>query len=114
MGAVAKTGEAPARNTDATAAAITPAHEQLARLAAALASPTRVAIVDFLARGECCACKEVTAEIGFAQPTISKHLAVLEAAGLVCGTKTGTTKRYCLVGEQWAKLREAIGGYCGG
>ena len=96
-----------------TESAITPAHHQLAELAAALASPTRVAIVDYLARGECCACKEVTAEIGFSQPTVSRHLAVLEAAGLVSATKAGTTKRYCLVRERWEGLRELVGGYCG-
>ena len=105
MGAVAKTPDAPA-------AAIAPAHRELADLAAALASPTRVAIVDYLTRGECCACKEVTAEIGFSQPTISRHLAVLEAAGLVRATKTGTTKRYGLVRERWEDLRAAVEGFC--
>lgn len=95
-----------------TAEAIRPDHRRLADLAAALSSPTRVAIVDFLARGECCACKEVTAEIGFSQPTISRHLAVLEGAGLVSARKTGTTKRYGLVRERWEDLRVAVDGFC--
>jgi DNA-binding transcriptional ArsR family regulator len=49
---------------------------------AALADPTRRAILSRLARGEATV-NELVAPFGLAQPTISKHLKVLESAGLV-------------------------------
>jgi DNA-binding transcriptional ArsR family regulator len=49
---------------------------------AALADPTRRAIVARLARGEADV-SELTKPFGLSQPAISKHLNVLEKAGLV-------------------------------
>ena len=49
---------------------------------AALSDPTRRAILARLADGEATV-NELVAPFGFSQPTISKHLKVLEAAGLV-------------------------------
>ena len=52
---------------------------------AALADPTRRAMLARLARGEADV-SELTKPFGLSQPTISKHLKVLERAGLVvCG-----------------------------
>jgi DNA-binding transcriptional ArsR family regulator len=48
----------------------------------ALSHPTRRAIVARLARGEA-SVSELNAPFGLSQPTISKHLKVLERAGLV-------------------------------
>jgi DNA-binding transcriptional ArsR family regulator len=48
----------------------------------ALADPTRRAILARLARGEATV-NELIAPFGLKQPTISKHLKVLEGAGLV-------------------------------
>src|SRR5215207_8898631 len=59
-----------------------PAKQQLDNVFAALADPTRRAILARLARGEATV-NELVAPFDLAQPTISKHLKVLERAGLV-------------------------------
>src|SRR6185312_4167161 len=56
--------------------------QQLDRVFAALADPTRRAILARLAKGEATV-NELVAPFDLAQPTISKHLKVLEHAGLV-------------------------------
>jgi DNA-binding transcriptional ArsR family regulator len=48
----------------------------------ALADPTRRAILERLARGEA-SVKELAAPFDLSQPAISKHLRVLERAGLI-------------------------------
>lgn len=55
---------------------------QLDRVFAALADPTRRAILEKLAQGEATV-NALVAPFGLSQPTISKHLKVLEQAGLV-------------------------------
>jgi DNA-binding transcriptional ArsR family regulator len=52
----------------------------------ALSDPTRRAILARLARGEA-SVSELTEPFGVSQPTISKHLKVLETAGLIEGTR---------------------------
>jgi DNA-binding transcriptional ArsR family regulator len=56
--------------------------DPLSRAFAALADPTRRAIVARLASGEATV-SELMQPYGLAQPTISKHLKVLEGAGLI-------------------------------
>ena len=52
----------------------------------ALSHPTRRAMVARLARGEA-SVAELNEPFGLSQPTISKHLKVLESAGLVEGSR---------------------------
>ncbi|CAN5877529.1 metalloregulator ArsR/SmtB family transcription factor [soil metagenome] len=61
---------------------IAAAAEQLDLVFAALADPTRRAILARLAEGEATV-SELVAPSDLSQPTISKHLKVLEHAGLV-------------------------------
>ena len=56
--------------------------QQLDRVFGALADPTRRAILARLAQGEATV-NELVAPFDLSQPTISKHLKVLERAGLV-------------------------------
>ncbi|HWE46736.1 MAG TPA: metalloregulator ArsR/SmtB family transcription factor [Caulobacteraceae bacterium] len=56
--------------------------EQLNRTFLALADPTRRAILGRLAAGEATV-SELMAPFALSQPTISKHLKVLEQAGLI-------------------------------
>jgi len=56
--------------------------ENLDHVFAALADPTRRAILARLSSGEATV-NELVAPFGLSQPTISKHLKVLERAGLV-------------------------------
>jgi len=59
-----------------------PAAERFDLIFAALSDPTRRAILVRLAAGEA-SVAELQAPFGMSQPAISKHLAVLERAGLV-------------------------------
>jgi ArsR family transcriptional regulator len=61
----------------------------------ALGHPTRLFIVDELSRGERCVC-ELTEGIGADVSTVSKHLSVLKAAGIVLDDKRGVQVFYRL------------------
>lgn len=56
--------------------------DNLNRVFAALADPTRRAIIARLANGDATV-NELVAPFNLAQPSISKHLKVLESAGLI-------------------------------
>jgi DNA-binding transcriptional ArsR family regulator len=57
-------------------------HARLDAVFSALADPTRRAMLARLAKGEATV-SELAEPFGLAQPTISKHLRVLEEAGLI-------------------------------
>jgi ArsR family transcriptional regulator len=65
------------------------------RVMKALSDPNRVAIVKMLQHKEMCVC-EMQAALKIAQPTVSKHLKVLEDAGLVRSHKDGVWVNYQL------------------
>jgi DNA-binding transcriptional ArsR family regulator len=70
-------------------------YEDQARIIKALAHPTRLFIVDELARGERCVC-ELTDMIGVEMPTVSRHLSQLKAAGILDDEKRGSQVFYRL------------------
>lgn len=70
-------------------------YEARARIIKALAHPTRLFIVDEIAKGERCVC-ELTEMIGADISTVSKHLSVLKQAGLVADEKRGLMVYYRL------------------
>jgi DNA-binding transcriptional ArsR family regulator len=61
----------------------------------ALAHPTRLMIVEMLAKGERCVC-EINESFDADHSTISKHLAILKQAGLLCDRKDGLKVYYRL------------------
>jgi ArsR family transcriptional regulator len=61
----------------------------------ALAHPTRLFIVDELARGERCVC-DLRDMVGADISTVSKHLGLLKAAGVVSNDKRGQQVFYRL------------------
>lgn len=69
--------------------------EARAQILKALAHPTRLFIVEELARGERCVC-ELTGMIGADMSTVSKHLSLLKAAGIVQDDKRGLMVFYRL------------------
>ena len=81
---------------------------------AALADPTRRAILARLARGEATV-MELAAPFEMTQPAVSRHLKVLERAGLIVRRAEGT-RRPCQLApaavdeiDQWlGMLREAL------
>ena len=70
--------------------------EARARIMKALAHPTRLFIVEELARGERCVC-ELTDMIGADVSTVSRHLSVLKQSGVVEDDKRGV--------QVWYRLR---------
>lgn len=67
-----------------------------ARVLKALANESRLMIVDRLSRGECSA-GELTRLVGSDQTTVSKHLAVLKAHGIVDDRREGSVVYYRLL-----------------
>jgi DNA-binding transcriptional ArsR family regulator len=72
--------------------------EQLDETFAALADPTRRAILAHLASGEA-SVTELTAPFAMSQPAISKHLRVLERAGLI-SRRRDAQRRLCRLEAQ--------------
>lgn len=61
----------------------------------ALSDPNRVKIIKMLQHKNMCVC-EMQAALGVAQPTVSKHLKILEEAGFVTYEKEGLWVNYYL------------------
>ncbi|MFH0981992.1 MAG: metalloregulator ArsR/SmtB family transcription factor [Planctomycetota bacterium] len=64
-------------------------YEVRAKVAKALAHPTRLLLLDAMKDHERCVC-ELTELVGADQSTVSKHLAILKGAGLVGSRKEGS------------------------
>jgi len=76
---------------------------------AALADPTRRAILARLAQGDA-AVSELAEPFGLAQPTISKHLRVLEDAGLIRQARDAQRRpRSLVVGGPLSSVDEWLG-----
>lgn len=69
-------------------------HRQ-AKILKALAHPTRLYIAGLLAKGPLCVCR-ITEKIGDDVSTISKHLSVMKAAGILSSEKKGLQVVYTL------------------
>jgi len=68
---------------------------QRAEVFKALGHPDRLRIVDDLATGECCVC-DLVDSVGSVWSTVSRHLSVLKAAGIVADEKRGLQVFYRL------------------
>jgi DNA-binding transcriptional ArsR family regulator len=79
------------------------AAEQLDEVFGALADPTRRAILDRLSHGDATVA-ELKAPFTMSQPAISRHLKVLERAGLITRTRRATARLSHLEAEP---LRDA-------
>ena len=69
---------------------------EVARLAAALGHPARVAILRLLKDREVCICGEIVERLPLAQSTVSQHLKVLKDAGWIESETEGTRVCYNL------------------
>ena len=69
---------------------------QQAQVLKALANESRLKIVDRLSRGAC-SVAELTELVGSDRTTVSKHLAVLRAFGIVRDRRQGSTVYYTLL-----------------
>ncbi|WP_344060267.1 metalloregulator ArsR/SmtB family transcription factor [Microbacterium pumilum] len=79
--------------------------DQLSEVFTALADPTRRAILERLARGDATV-GELAEPFSLTLPTVSRHIAVLERAGLVRKRRRGQ-ERACTLDT--ARMREAEG-----
>jgi DNA-binding transcriptional ArsR family regulator len=70
-------------------------YEKRARIIKALGHPSRLMMVDVLVDGEMCVC-DLQALVGSDMSTVSKHLSVLKAAGIVSDRKQGLQVFYRL------------------
>lgn len=84
----------------------TPEQKQLARYAKALGHPVRVAILELLSSQTCCYHGDMSEIIPVAKSTLSQHLKELKDAGLIQGTITSPTVKYCINRENWDRARE--------
>jgi DNA-binding transcriptional ArsR family regulator len=74
----------------------------------ALSDPTRVRVLVALRRGELCVC-QVTELFGFAPSTVSKHLSILNHAGLIQSRKAERWVYYRLADKSApVAVREAL------
>ncbi|MDO8799928.1 helix-turn-helix transcriptional regulator [Phenylobacterium sp.] len=86
------------------------ATQQMDRVFGALADPTRRAILARLADGEATV-NELVAPFDLSQPTISKHLKVLEGAGLVSRGRNAQFRPVRLNARPLAEAARWIGDY---
>jgi ArsR family transcriptional regulator len=70
-------------------------YELRAKIAKALAHPTRLLLLDALREKDLCVC-EMTGLAGADQSTVSKHLSILKNAGLVGVEKRGAMSVFSL------------------
>jgi DNA-binding transcriptional ArsR family regulator len=77
---------------------------------AALADPTRRAIVELLAEGELSA-GDLASSFSTSRPAVSRHLRVLREQGLVRSREEGRRRVYALDPEPLAELDEWLAQY---
>jgi ArsR family transcriptional regulator len=83
----------------------------LARMFKALGDPARLRLVSLIAShdgGEACVC-DISASFDLSQPTISHHLKVLRAAGLLECERRGTWVYYWVVPAALQQLSDVLG-----
>jgi DNA-binding transcriptional ArsR family regulator len=79
--------------------------KQIALLSKALAHPTRVEILNFLASLETCYFGAIHDELSISKATVSQHLTELKNAGLITGTIEYPKVRYCINQERWIEAK---------
>jgi DNA-binding transcriptional ArsR family regulator len=89
------------------AVSVTLTGEELLEAFRALGDPNRLRILDLLAEGELYA-QEIVGRLGIAQSAVSRHLSLLEHAGLVRVRPRGGMKYYALDGDRLEAVAEAI------
>ena len=79
--------------------------EQIARFAKAMGHPTRMAILNFLAKQDSCFFGDIHEELPIAKATVSQHLKELKDAGLIQGEIETPKVRYCINRDNWELAR---------
>lgn len=82
--------------------------EQTARFAKALGHPVRIAILQLLNSQVCCFHGDMAEVLPIAKSTLSQHLNELKDAGLIKGTITPPTVKYCINKENWELAKQLL------
>lgn len=80
----------------------------LARFSKALGHPVRIAILQLLNSQACCFHGDMAEELPIAKSTLSQHLNELKDAGLIKGTITPPTVKYCINRENWELAKKLM------
>ncbi len=80
----------------------------LATLAKAIGHPARVLILRFLLTQESCMCGDIVDHLPLAQSTVSQHLKLLKAAGLIRGTIDGPRVCYCVERRTLDRFKQLV------
>jgi DNA-binding transcriptional ArsR family regulator len=83
-------------------------NRSLALICKALSHPARIRIVEHLKAVDRCICGEIVEILPLAQSTVSQHLKILKAAGLVLGEIEGPRTCYCLDKSKLELFKQAI------
>ena len=86
------------------------ADAELATLTKALAHPARIQILRLLSRQATCICGEIVDELDLAQSTVSQHLKVMKAAGIIQGEVDGPRVCYCVSPRTLRRFKALVGG----
>ena len=78
-----------------------------AKIFKTIGDPNRVKILEILRQGENCQC-EIIPLLEQSQPTVSRHLKLLEDAGLISSKKDGTRVIYNVVDPHIFNLIDAV------
>lgn len=82
-------------------------HAEFVPMLKALSDETRLKIVDMLSEREMCACK-ILERFSITQPTLSYHMKILTACGIVDGRRDGAWMHYRINAERAAMLVDFI------
>lgn len=74
----------------------------------ALSHPARIAVLNLLAERGTCTCGEVVAELPLAQSTVSQHLKVLVAVGLLTVEAEGPRSVYRVDADAVGDVRRSV------
>ena len=82
--------------------------DAFAGICKALGHPARVKIVSHLKTIDQCICGDIVQILPLAQSTVSQHLKILKAAGLIKGEVEGPRTCYCLDHEILARFKKMV------
>lgn len=88
--------------------AFTIEQKQVARFAKALGHPVRIAILQMLSSQTCCYHGDMSEILPVAKSTLSQHLTELKEAGLIQGTITPPTVKYCINKANWELAKKML------
>lgn len=82
--------------------------ENFALMCKALAHPARIRIIEYLKEMDQCICGQIVDILPLSQSTVSQHLKILKAAGLVKGEVEGPRTCYCLDQEKFDQFKRMV------